>query len=212
MLRRILIAFCLCSALIQMCWAGTYDDAAAAAQKRQYDKVLVLFQKAINESDDARAYNSLGTLYEMGLGVPQDYATAAKYYEQAVKKGNVKANGNLAVLYERGLGVKKDWGKAMGYYFNGLNRGDGKSMNNLGVMALNGEILPKNISVAWALFASAAILKDREAPHNLAVVETKMTKAEIEQGKVVFKALHQVKSKKPPMDIMLDYLGWHDDK
>ena len=91
MLRRILTAFCLCFALIQMAWAGTYDDAAAAAQNRQYDKALVLFQKAINENDDARAYNSLGTLYEMDLGVPQDYATAAKYYEQAVKKGNVKA-------------------------------------------------------------------------------------------------------------------------
>ncbi|MCO6505130.1 MAG: sel1 repeat family protein [Snodgrassella sp.] len=210
MLRRILITFCLCLGLVQLAWAGTYDEAAAAAQNRQYDKALVLFQKAIDENDDARAYNSLGTLYEKGLGVKQNYATAVKYYTQAAQKGNVKANGNLAVLYERGLGVKQDWGEAMGYYFTGLNNGDGKSMNNLGVMALNGEILPKNISVAWALFASAVNRHDKEAPHNLAVLESRMTKAEIEQGKVVYKALHQVNAKKLPMDIMLDYLGWHD--
>ncbi|KDN13100.1 hypothetical protein SALWKB12_0907 [Snodgrassella communis] len=29
----------------------------------------MLFLKAIDENDDTRAYNSLGTLYEMGLGV-----------------------------------------------------------------------------------------------------------------------------------------------
>lgn len=72
----------------------------------------------------------------------------------------------------------------MGYYFTELNNGDGKSMNNFGVMVLNGEILPKNISVVWALFASAVNRHDKEALHNLAVLESRMTKAEIEQGKV----------------------------
>lgn len=212
MIRRILFVLCLCIGLVQLAWSGTYEEAAAAAQSRQYDKAKTLFLKSIDENDDARAYNSLGTLYELGLGVKQNYDTAVKYYQQAADRGNVKANGNLAVLYERGLGVKQDWGKAMGYYFIGLNKGDGKCMNNLGVMVLNGEILPQNISVAWALFAGAAKYKDKDAPRNLALVQSTMTKAEFAQGKVVYKAMYQANSKKPRMDIMLDYLGWHDSK
>lgn len=101
--------------LVQLAWSGTYNE--AAAQNRQYDKALVLFLKAIDENDDARAYNSVGTLYEMGLGVKQNYATAVKYYTQAAQKGNVKANGNLAVLYERGLGVKQELGQDYGLLF-----------------------------------------------------------------------------------------------
>lgn len=211
MFKKVIIVLFFSFSSLQLALAATYDEAAEAAQNQQYDVAYKLFQKAIKENDDPRAYNSLGTLYEKGLGVEQNYQTAVKYYKKAAEKGNVKANGNLAVLYELGRGVKQDWGTAMGYYFTGLNEGDGKSMNNLGVMALNGEILPQNTSVAWALIASAVNQGDREAPNNLAVLQSKMTKAELEQGKVVYNALHQKNSKKPPMDIMLDYLGWHEN-
>ena len=44
---------------------------------------------------------NLGTFYEKGQGVAQDYAKAREWYEKAADKGDVepKAMANLGVLY-----------------------------------------------------------------------------------------------------------------
>jgi TPR repeat protein len=51
----------------------------------------------------------LGTLYEHGLGVPQDYAEAAKWYRKASDQGNSSAQTALSGLYTIGRGVPQDF-------------------------------------------------------------------------------------------------------
>jgi TPR repeat protein len=51
----------------------------------------------------------LGTLYEKGLGVPQDNILAAKWYRKSADQGNTDAQLNLAVLYVYGKGVPQDF-------------------------------------------------------------------------------------------------------
>jgi uncharacterized protein len=51
----------------------------------------------------------LGTLYEKGLGVPQDHAEAAKWYRKAADQGDSTAQFTLGGLYVIGRGVPQDF-------------------------------------------------------------------------------------------------------
>ena len=55
---------------------------------------------------------NLGSLYEDGDGVEQDYDKAKHYYELAADQGYADAQCNLGVLYEDGHGIEQDYEKA----------------------------------------------------------------------------------------------------
>jgi len=63
---------------------------------------------AISKIDAAEAQMSLGTMYELGVDLPQNYANAAKWYRKAVSDGNPAAHVALANLLFRGKGVRKN--------------------------------------------------------------------------------------------------------
>ena len=48
-------------------------------------------------------------MYEDGLGVPQDYKEAVKWYRLSAEQGYAIAQYNLAVIYYDGRGVPKDY-------------------------------------------------------------------------------------------------------
>jgi TPR repeat protein len=50
----------------------------------------------------------LAASYFRGDGLPQDYAAAAMWYEQAAQQGNANAQCAVADHYARGLGVPRD--------------------------------------------------------------------------------------------------------
>ena len=54
---------------------------------------------AAAEQGDAAEQNNLGAAYHEGLGVPQDYAQAVKWYRRAAEQGNADAQYNLGLLY-----------------------------------------------------------------------------------------------------------------
>ena len=50
------------------------------------------------ERGSAIAQNFLGLYYEKGLGVPQDYAKAIKWYRKAAEQGEPRSQHNLGVI------------------------------------------------------------------------------------------------------------------
>ncbi|MBO4555682.1 MAG: sel1 repeat family protein, partial [Elusimicrobiales bacterium] len=50
----------------------------------------------------------IGSIYENGLGVPQDYAKALEYYEESQKTGNIFAKGRIGVMTAMGMGKEAD--------------------------------------------------------------------------------------------------------
>ena len=58
----------------------------------------------------------MGTLYEKGEGVKQDYGEALKWYGTAADNGDPLACVSLARLHEDGLGVPKDNIEAYKWY------------------------------------------------------------------------------------------------
>ncbi len=68
------------------------------------------------QGGDKAAQTNVGEIYEKGLGVAPDYASAALWYQKAAGQGYPRALINLGFLYEQGLGVQKDQATALKLY------------------------------------------------------------------------------------------------
>lgn len=86
------------------------------------DSVLRVVRAA--ERGDADAMNVLGGWYYRGIGLEQDYTTAARLWATAADKGNVAAIGNLGLCYQTGNGVQADSLRAAGLYERSVRQGN----------------------------------------------------------------------------------------
>lgn len=76
------------------------------------------------EGGDAVAQNSVGALYDHGLGVDEDDATAVHWYQQAADQNLPLAMRNLATKYASGHGVPFDEAQAEHWYEKAAQMGD----------------------------------------------------------------------------------------
>ena len=76
------------------------------------------------EGGDATAQNSVGALYDHGLGVDEDDATAAYWYQLAADQNLPLAMRNLANMYAGGYGVPFDQALAESWYEKAARMGD----------------------------------------------------------------------------------------
>jgi putative methionine-R-sulfoxide reductase with GAF domain len=76
--------------------------------------------KAAAQDGEPSAQYAMGARYATGEGVPQDYATAARWFTQAAKKGYAPAQGMLGAYYWSGRGLRKDLKQA--YFWSVLAR------------------------------------------------------------------------------------------
>ena len=61
------------------------------------------------EQGDVNAQHKLGRMYDIGEGVPQDYADAAGWFRLAAEQGHAEAQYNVGVMYANGQGVPQDF-------------------------------------------------------------------------------------------------------
>lgn len=123
--RALLIQICLSSAFVLAAPAGLADmDAGARAiQKGQYEKAFAEWLP-LAEKGELIAQATIGVMYHMGQGVPQDYAKAVQWYRLAAEKGNAASQANLGVMYAKGTGVERDPVQAYAWYDLAAMRGE----------------------------------------------------------------------------------------
>ena len=68
------------------------------------------------EQGDAQAQNELGTRYDGGNGVLQDFAEAVKWYRRAAEQGHAWGQSNLGSVYAYGRGVPQDDAEAVKWF------------------------------------------------------------------------------------------------
>jgi hypothetical protein len=90
-MTRALFAAVLSLWLTTSAWAG-FDEGVAAYDRGDYATALEEWLP-IAEQGDGRAQLYLGTMFDIGLGVPQDYAEAVKWYRLAAEQGAYMALG-----------------------------------------------------------------------------------------------------------------------
>ncbi len=127
MKEKIMKKYCLAAVLAVVigfsCGAAAMVQAAAAVPSAATDKILQEAWTAYNIGEykktlrlvqplagdgNPRAQVLLGRCYENGLGVPQDLAVAAQWYQLAAEQNDSEAQVLLAYCYEVGAGVPKD--------------------------------------------------------------------------------------------------------
>jgi TPR repeat protein len=91
------------------------------------------------EGGDAVAQNSVGALYDRGLGVDEDDAAAVFWYQKAAEQDLPLAMRNLASKYASGHGVPYDKALADSWYEKAAKLGDPGAIQHLGGAAPAGE-------------------------------------------------------------------------
>ena len=77
----LLVALTLCS----QAWAAPFDEANAAFKRGDYATAM-LFLRPLAEKGNTLAQVELGAMYHGGLGVPQDYVQAHKWFNIAASR------------------------------------------------------------------------------------------------------------------------------
>jgi hypothetical protein len=88
-------------------------------------EMFALFQMGADRGD-ATSMRYLGTTYEIGHGVGQNYAKAREWYEKAAAKDDANVMFSLGALYDKGQGVAQDYAKAREWYEKAADRGEAK--------------------------------------------------------------------------------------
>ena len=73
----------------------------------------------------------VGTLYDDGRGVTQDYGEAMRWYLRAAEKGDAVAMNYIGDIFENGHGVAKDIGAAVKWFRRAAALGNGVAQQNL---------------------------------------------------------------------------------
>jgi len=115
------------------------------------------------EQGDAEAEAKLGSMYSHGLGVPQDYAEALRWYRKAADQGEAEAENGIALLYSQGQGVSQDYAEALRWYHKAADQGYAKAQHNLGNMYYYGRGVPQDRGEAERWYHKAADQGDEYA-------------------------------------------------
>ncbi|PQJ27478.1 hypothetical protein BSZ32_02525 [Rubritalea profundi] len=81
----------------------------------------------------------IGTRYQQGRGVQQDFVAAGAWFIRAARSGHGQAQLHLGEIYEKGMGVKRDHGAARQLFELSAKGG------NLGGVVKYAEVLAKGI-------------------------------------------------------------------
>lgn len=93
------------------------------------DTKLLMSPEIFKIGSDAQA--SLGTLYENGRGVRQDFEQALHWYRNSAAKANRTAQYHLGLMYLNGQGVPKDIGQARAWLGKSAEQGDEQARSAL---------------------------------------------------------------------------------
>lgn len=105
---------------------------------------------------DASAMAALGTLYDTGHGVPQDFALALKWYLRAAAAGDVRGMFNTGAMYDNGRGTPANRIEALRWYAQAAERGHGRAAFNAGLIYRDGDGVPRDRAAAIRYFRIAA--------------------------------------------------------
>ena len=179
---------------------AAYDngDSATAA---------ILYREAADQGY-ALAQLSLGTMYDSGQGVQQDYVQAVAWYRKAADQGDARAQFSLGFMYERGRGVPQDYVQAMAWYRKAADQGDARAQFSLGIMYERGQGVPQDYVQAhkWWNLAGTSYDASLKEMRDVAIagrdkVTAKMTPAQIAEAQKLareWKPTQPIVSPTPP--------------
>lgn len=147
---------------------------------QQREKSLTLAQDG-----DAESQYMLGTMFQEGNGLPQDFTEAAKWYLLAAEQNNASAQLNLAAMHYLGNGVPQDYQAAYKWSRLSAIQSNASAQFTLGLLYMFGDAVEQNNIKSHMQYniAFANGAKDAEGARDT-VAET-MTKEDIAQAQTM---------------------------
>lgn len=149
--------------------ATPFDDAVVAFQSGDYPTAFVLFTP-LAEAGNSLAQHNLGVLYEEGLGVPQNDATAIAWYKRAAEQGNPQSTYNIGMMILEGRGAGPDPVIAAQWVRISADLGFPLAQHTLGHFYLEGTGVEQNVAEAITWFSKAAEAGVVDAQFNLGYI------------------------------------------
>ena len=106
-------------------------------------------------------------MYANGIGVPQDYAEAARLCQLAADHGLAEVQFNPGSMYDKSTEVPQDHAEAARLFALAADQGDAKAQCNLGVMYANSRGVPQDDAEAVRLHQLAADQGKAQTQSNL---------------------------------------------
>ena len=131
-------------------WGQDLEKGMRAYERGDYAAALAEWGP-LAERGDANAQYNLGTIYDEGLGVPQNFGEANRWYRLAAEQGNAAAQYNLGTMYSYGKGVAQNFGEANRWFRLAAAQGLADAQYNLGHMYFHGKGVPQNFEQALSL-------------------------------------------------------------
>jgi TPR repeat protein len=164
-LRAALVAGLMATVLLGAAACRPYEDGFEAYQRGDYTTAMRLV-RPLADQGNAKAQEMVGSMYEQGWGVPQNYAEAEKWYRKAADQGNATAQVILDVMYhllsgryERG----QNYAEAAKWHRKAADRGDAFAQVSLGSLYEQGRGVPQNYAEAVKWYRKAAEQGDAES-------------------------------------------------
>lgn len=159
----VLLVLILCSPTIAQ---ADFEDGLSASHKGDYVTAFREF-RSLAEKGHSKAQLHLGIMYEMGLGVKQDYPEASKWYQQAAIQGDREAQQRIIEMRRKGLA--NAYPPPVPANYDGSTTAP-QAQYDLGVMYFKGIGTEKNPSFAYRWFYMAANQGHARAQNDLAVM------------------------------------------
>jgi len=143
-----------------------YAEGTDAFRSDDYETALAILT-SLAEDGHAEAQIFLGSMYDLGEGVPQNYETAAKWWHLAAEDGHAEAQIFLGSMYDLGEGVPQNYETAVKWYTLAAEQGHAEAQYSLGFMYDMGEGVPQNDKTAVKWYTLAAEQNHSEAQYSL---------------------------------------------
>ena len=135
---------------------------------KDYTQSIPWFQQAADQSCSC-GYYALGVAYDLGQGVPQDYAKAMALYLKAADE-LPEAKMRIGLLYAHGHGVKQDYAQAANWYRKAADAGSSEADIALGDAYQAGVGVEQDDTAAMHRYQIAADAGDAEAQYKLGLL------------------------------------------
>ena len=141
---------------------------------------VVKSERRAAERGDASAQFKLALRYDVGLGVPQDYAESVKWLQRSADQDFVIAQYNLGCMYDSGQGVSQNHAEAAKWFRKAAEHGYASAQKNLGAKYGTGQGVPQNYIEAYVWSSVAAISGDEGAMNNRDFAASKLSTEDLE--------------------------------
>jgi hypothetical protein len=143
--------------------------AQVAFNRKDYVGARPLFQAAAELGNSVAAFY-MGTLYQEGFGVPQDYSEAMRWFLKSADQGDPRGQNSVGWLYDNGRGVPRDHVEGVRWFRKAAEQGLDVAQFNVGESYEYGSGLPQDYGEALKWYRRAAEQGYGHAQYNIGVL------------------------------------------